>query len=240
MLAHVGGCVASVGPCWANLRPTLPHLEAMSAHLKQMLSNLGPMLAQKKTKRKNHGKPMDSQGFAGMLTLCWPILDALLVHLGAWSVLGARLSHLGAMLARLEDMLTQHARRNARTRTKIQTQTKTSRKTPKPHATEGSPQSGPRLTRFRGRGRRQGARASIRPGAQRGPYWPWLCRRHLSFSEGERGRAPYRRPLTLHRAWTETPVIYSVFWPSHVQHDLPDAVLCLGKMGQHSVQDGPT
>ena len=39
----------------------LPPLDATSAHLKHMLSNLGPMLAQKKTKRKNHGK---THGFA--------------------------------------------------------------------------------------------------------------------------------------------------------------------------------
>ena len=99
-----------------------------------------------------------------VLGLCWPILGLCWAVLGlCWSVVGARLSHLGAMLARLEGMLTQHARSNTTTRTKIQTQTKTSRKTPKPHATEGSPQFGPRLvpgwsqvpprlTRFRGRG----------------------------------------------------------------------------------------
>ena len=42
---------------------------------------------------------MDSQGFATMLTLCWPILEAMLVHLGAM------LAHLGAILARLRAML---------------------------------------------------------------------------------------------------------------------------------------
>ena len=49
------------------------------------------------------------------------------------------------MLARLEAMLSQRARRNARRRTKTQTKTNISQKKPKPHATEGSPQVGPRL-----------------------------------------------------------------------------------------------
>ena len=74
MLAHVEGCVASAGPCWANLGPILPYLDAMSAHLKHMLSNLGPMLAQKKTKRKNHGK---THGFARFRNH----VDAMLAHL---------------------------------------------------------------------------------------------------------------------------------------------------------------
>ena len=161
MLAHVGGCVASTGPCWADLGPMLPHLDSMLAHLKHMLSNFGPMLAQKNTKRKNHGK---TNGFArfwqacwghvgpaltlcwSILGLCWPILGLCWLVLGlCWPILGARLSHLGAMLARLEAMLAQHARRNASRRRKIQTQTHTSRKTPKPHATEGSPRVSPRF-----------------------------------------------------------------------------------------------
>ena len=42
---------------------------------------------------------MDLQGFATMLTLCWPIFEAMLVHLGAM------LAHLGAMLGRLRATL---------------------------------------------------------------------------------------------------------------------------------------
>ena len=98
------GCVASAELFWAILGPMLPHLDAMSAHRKHMLSNLGPMLAQKKTKRKIHGKTMGSQGFATMVTGCWPILEAMLVHLGAM------LAHLGAMLGRLGATLVRFGR----------------------------------------------------------------------------------------------------------------------------------
>ena len=184
MLAHVGGCVASAGPCWADLGPMLPHLDSMLAHFKHTLSNLGPMLAHKKTKRKNHGK---THGFArfwqpcwgyvspalgpcwSIFGLCWPILGLCWLVLGlCWPILGARLSHLGAMLARLEAMLAQRARRNGRRRTKNQTNTKIAQKKPKPHATDGSPQVGPRfapgspevpprLYCFRGRGSAAGA-----------------------------------------------------------------------------------
>ena len=142
----------------------------------------------KKPNAKTMEKPMDSQGFASMLTPCWPIFDALLVHLGAmlahlglcwvvlglcWSVLGARWGHLRAMLARLEAMLSQHARRNARRRTKTQTYRKKSRnpmlRRVPPRFAPGSSQVPPRLTRFRGRGRRQGRRASITFGYHRRP-----------------------------------------------------------------------
>ena len=100
MWAHVGGHVASAGPCWADLGPMLPHLGSMLAHLKHMLSNLGPMLAQKMDEPQKPWKnPWIRKVLATMLRLCWPILEAMLVHLGAI------LARLGAMLARLKAML---------------------------------------------------------------------------------------------------------------------------------------
>ena len=93
VLAYVEGCVASAGPCWANLGPILPHLDAMSAHLKHMLSNLGPRLAQKKTKRKNHGK---TNGFARFRNH----VDAMLAHLWgyvcpSWGYVGPSWGYVG-------------------------------------------------------------------------------------------------------------------------------------------------
>ena len=62
----------------------LPHLDLLLAHLRHMSSDLASVLAQTKRKRKKlektHGKPRFS---ATILGLGWPILEAMLAHLGA-------------------------------------------------------------------------------------------------------------------------------------------------------------
>ena len=107
MLAHSRGCVghswAIFGLCGAILRlclaylgPMLPHLDLLLAHLRHMSSDLASVLAQTKRKRKKpwktDGKPRFS---ATILGLGWPILEAMLAHLGAM------LAHLGVILTQL-------------------------------------------------------------------------------------------------------------------------------------------
>ena len=85
------------GPCWPTLGAVSPLLgqvgpiRALCCPIlmlcrpigNNMLSTLGPMLAPKKRKRKNLGK---TQGFATMVTVCWPILEAMLGRLRAMLV----------------------------------------------------------------------------------------------------------------------------------------------------------
>ena len=54
-------------------------------------------------------------------------------------MLGARLGHLGAMLARLEAMLAQHARKKRHKTNKKANTNKNAAQKPGPHATGGSP-----------------------------------------------------------------------------------------------------